>query len=382
MYSRILTPPENTSFFLFGPRGSGKTSWLKLKYPEALYIDLLNDETYSALLSFPTRLSDWVKESSKKLVIIDEVQKLPKILDEVHRLIEKKNCRFILTGSSARKLRRRGVNLLAGRALTLHLHPLTVLELGRDFNVKYALQYGQLPQVIGHENPKAFLKSYVTTYLKEEVQQEGLTRNIGAFARFLESASFGQAATLNISDVARDASIERKIVEQYFTILEDLLLAVRLPVFSKRAKRTMTAHPKFLFFDVGVFRSIRPRGPLDSPEEIDGPALETLFCQELRALNDYFDMGYNLAFWRTQSKIEVDFVVHGELGLRAFEIKRTTKLRTADLSGLHYFISDYPQAKAYCLYGGTREYESNGIRVLPFLKGIQSLKAILSGQYD
>lgn len=377
MYSRIITPPKQSSFFLFGPRGTGKTSWLRTTFPKALYLDLLKDETYTELASYPGRLEQWIRDDNTNLVIIDEVQKLPKLLDEVHRLIEKQKCRFILTGSSARKLKRSDVNLLAGRALTLQMHPLCINELGGDFDLAFSLRFGQLPQVRHHEKPEAFLKSYVATYLKEEVHQEGLTRNIGAFGRFLEAASFSQASVVNISEVAREAAIERKTVEQYFTILEDLLLAVRIPVFSKRAKREMTAHPKFFFFDVGVYRSIRPRGPLDIPAEIDGPAMETLFFQEFRALNDYYDLGYGLSFWRTQSKLEVDFIAYGENGLKAFEIKRNSKLRDSDLAGLVQFHIDYPTSQCYCLYGGTIPYKSGPIQIIPFDQGLQTLRELL-----
>src|SRR3990167_7325263 len=225
MYSRLIQPPKNKSFFLFGPRGTGKTTWVKFHFAKAVYLDLLEAELFNDLLANPQRLENLIPKNFDDWVVIDEVQRIPELLNEVHRLIEKNKYKFILTGSSARKIRRKGVNLLAGRALSYHLYPLTVVELGKDFDLSHSLNYGQLPCVYTEENPKAYLESYVKTYLEEEIQQEGFTRNLGAFSRFLEAASFSQGSVLNISSVARDCSVERKVVENYFTILEDLLIA-------------------------------------------------------------------------------------------------------------------------------------------------------------
>lgn len=187
---------------------------------------------------------------------------------------------------------KKGVDLLAGRASIFSMYPLTVQELGGDFDLKNSLQFGHLPSVFSKKNPKRYLSSYVQTYLREEVQQEGLTRSIGNFARFLEIASFSQGSIVNISAIARESNINRKVVESYVEILEDLLLGFRLPVFTKRAQRKTIEHPKFYYFDVGIFRSLRPMGPLDSPGEAEGPALETLLIQEIKAINDYYGYGY------------------------------------------------------------------------------------------
>ncbi len=301
--------------------------------------------------------------------MIDEVQKVPALLDEVHRLIERRRLRFALTGSSARQLRAKGVNLLAGRAVTLGMHPLTAAELGTRFDVRRSLEVGHLPSAqlaADAASARDYLKSYVQTYLREEVQQEGLSRNLAAFSRFLEAASFSQACELNISAVARECHVDRKVVEDYFTILEDLLIAVRLPVFARRAKRQLAGHPKFYFFDAGVYRAVRPRGPLDVPAEIDGPAMETLLLQELRAHNDYRRLGYSFYCWRTRAKQEVDLVLYGERGLLAFEVKRAARLTDADLAGLKLFVADYPSARAWLLYGGTRRYRHGAIDIVPF----------------
>jgi len=366
MYARILKPPKLQSFFLFGPRGTGKSSWTKAQFPESNVVDLLEGDVYTDLLAQPTRLSRYLTNKSSP-VIIDEIQKVPPLLDEVHRLIEKEDLQFILTGSSARKLRRTGVNLLAGRAFTLSMFPLTAQELGPDFNLKQAMEFGLLPSIYGkkHLDFSKYLKSYVQTYLREEVFQEGLTRNLPAFSRFLEAASFSQGAVLNLSAVAADCSVPRKTVESYFGLLDDLLLGCRIPPFSKRAKRETVAHSKFYFFDAGVFRAIRPKGPLDSPDEISGMALETLVFQELRALNSYLDLGYEVSFWRTQTHLEVDFVLYGEKGLRVFEVKKGSRFRTEDLRGLREFLKDYPIAKAHLLYGGDRMFQEDGIQIIP-----------------
>ena len=198
MYSRILNPPSNKSFFLFGPRGTGKSSWVKGKFPAALYLDLLESEVHNDLLAHPQRLEKMIPAGFNDWIILDEVQKIPELLDEVHRLIEKHRYKFVLTGSSARKLRKKGVNLLAGRALTYHMHPLTTAELGGDFRLDHSLAFGHLPCAYTENDPKRYLDSYVKTYLLEEVQQEGLTRNLGAFSRFLEAPSFSQGSALNI----------------------------------------------------------------------------------------------------------------------------------------------------------------------------------------
>lgn len=305
--------------------------------------------------------------------MVDEIQRVPELLNEVHRLIESRRLRFVLTGSSARKLRRRGVNLLAGRALTCHLHPLIALELGSDFDLKRALRWGCLPLSCTAEKPQDYLNSYAATYLREEVQQEGFARNISAFSRFLEAASFSQASVLNMAAVARECAVSAKVVEDYFCILEDLLIAVRLPVFTRRAKRRLIAHPKFYYFDAGVFQAIRPRGPLDATEQIHGAALETLFLQQTRALNDYRGLGYRLHYWRTATGEEVDFVLYGERGLRAFEVKMVQKVRAEDLRGLLRFCTDFPQAKAHLLYLGNRRWHDRGVEVLPFADCVTSL---------
>ncbi|MBN2072737.1 MAG: ATP-binding protein [Actinobacteria bacterium] len=377
MYSRIINAPENKSFFLFGPRGTGKTTWVKKSFPLAIYIDLLESRVFNELLADPQRLEDYIPDDFKDWIIIDEVQKVPLILNEVHRLIENMGYKFILTGSSARKIRRKGQNLLAGRALTYFMYPLTAAELGKNFKLEHSLKYGFLPSVYMEDDPEAYLESYIKTYLQEEVLQEGLTRNLGAFARFLEAASLSQGSVLNISEVSRECSVERKVVENYFSILEDLLIGLRIPVFTRKAKRRVVRHPKFYFFDTGVYRTVRPMGPLDSPEEAEGIAFESIFLQELRAINDYYRLGYNIYYWRTAGGLEVDFILYGKRGIKAFEIKRRGSVSSGMLSGLRAFLTDYPSAEAFFIYGGQKNLYIDGIKVLPIESAIRDLEDIL-----
>ena len=379
MYSRLLIPPKEKSFFLFGPRGTGKSTWVKTTFPDAVYLDLLDSGLYADLLARPSRLQEYVPSEKDRWIVIDEVQRVPELLNEVHRLIEGHRVRFILTGSSARSLRKRGDNLLAGRALTCTMHPLTSRELGSDFALSRFLDHGGLPSVTQEASPRAYLESYVRTYLREEVQQEGLTRNLGAFSRFLEAASLSQGSILNVSAVSRECAVERKVVEHYFGILDDLLLSHRLPVFTRRAKRRTIRHRKFYFFDAGVYRTLRPKGPLDRPGEIDGAALETLFLQELLAYNASLHLGYTLFYWRTRTGLEVDFVLYGERGLKAFEVKLASNVRKEDTAGLAAFLADYPMADAYLVYCGTRERRERGIEIVPIETCLSRLPDLLTG---
>ena len=375
MFDRKYILPADHHFFLFGPRGTGKSSLLRQRLGGALWFDLLDADQLVRLSASPERLATAIPENYSGWVVIDEVQKAPALLDTVHRLIETRRAlRFALTGSSARQLRRGQANLLAGRAYTTRLHPLTAQEVGEKFELGKALQHGMLPLAWTDRKPERFLRGYVSTYLKEEVQQEGLIRNLGGFARFLEATTFSQAAVINVSEIARECGIDRSTALGYFQILEDLLLAERVPPFTRRAKRAvLTAHPKFFLFDCGVFRALRPSGPLDRIEEIDGAALETLVYQELRAANDYGELGYSLYYWRTRLGQEVDFVLYGPRGFWAIEVKRSARLRGSDFSGLDLFLKDYPEAKGMILYAGSREESRGRISILPIADELPNL---------
>jgi len=376
---RFFTPPAD-HFFLLGPRGTGKTWWTRRHFPDALSVDLLDSETLRAMAARPERLRERVAaQPGLKQVVIDEVQKLPELLEVAHLMIEEKGqTQFIFTGSSARKLRRGGVNLLGGRAAQKSLHPFMAAELGARFRLEDALRLGMLPVVLGAADPSEILRAYNGLYLREEVQAEGLVRNVGSFSRFLEAISFSQASVLNLANVARECQVNRKTVEGYLEILEDLLLAFRVPVFTRRAKRELAAHPKFFFFDAGVFRANRPTGPLDSQADIDGGALEGLVAQHLRAWCDYSDGDHHLHYWQTRAKLEVDFVVYGASGLYAMEVKNSGRVRPEDLRGLKSFAEDYPESRRFLLYRGAERLLQDGILCVPCG---EFLKALIPNQF-
>jgi len=373
--ARLIRPPAQRSFFLFGPRGTGKSTWLSMAFPDALTIDLLSQDEYRYYLARPDRLRETIAGSpDAATIIIDEIQRVPDLLSVIHHLIEAYPDRqFIMTGSSSRKLKRTGADLLGGRALLQTCHPFMASELGDEFDFMDALRFGTVPLVLDAQDRETQIKAYVTLYLREEVQAEGLVRNIGSFARFLEAISFSHANLLNITAVARECEVSRKTVEGYVEILSDLLLSCSLPVFAKRAKRHLVKHAKFYFFDAGIYRGIRPRGPVDTPFEIDGAALEGLVLQHLQAWNAYDGGRHSLYFWRTKSGREVDFVVYGEACFVAIEVKNSERIDRSDLSSLRAFSEDYPECQRLALYRGSRRLMIDSILCMPcdeFLRGL------------
>ncbi len=365
-YPRRLTPAPG-SFFLFGPRGTGKTAWLRATYPDPLWLDLLDPARSRELSASPERLLDLARGvAPNSVIVIDEIQRVPELLPAVHLLMdERPSLRFVLTGSSARKLKRSGVDLLAGRAVKKEIFPFIAEELGSDFRLDSALRYGTIPLVLTASDPGQVLASYVALYVREEVQAEALVRNIPAFHRFLEAVSLSHGSVLNMSGVSREAQIERKVVENYLTILEDLLLAFRVPVFSRRARRSVVAHPKFYFVDPGVFASLRPHGPLDAEGERLGSALEGLVATHLRAWIAYSASDAQISYWRTPAGLEVDFIVYGSRGLRAIEVKSGERVHPSDVAGLRAFRDDYPEADCLLLYRGRDRFDFRGIPCLP-----------------
>lgn len=368
--------PGKRSFFLFGPRGSGKSTLVKRAYTDAIVIDLLEPNLYREYRAYPERLKALVlANSSVKTFIIDEIQKIPELLSVVHQLIElKKDWQFILTGSSARKLKRTGVDLLAGRAQLKHLHPFMAAEIPQQFNLEKNLKLGMLPLVVNSSDPIGDLKTYIALYMQEEVQMEGLIRKVDHFSQFLEAVSFSQASPINYANIARDCHISNKTVENYVQILEDLLLSFKIPIFTKKAKRNLSNHPKFYFFDSGVFQSIRPMGPLDNPEAIAGHALETLVAEHLRAWLDYSEKEGSLYFWRTKAGLEVDFIIYGEIGFHAIEVKKSESIRPQDLKGLQEFKKDYPECSLILLYGGKEKIMIQEILCIPISDFLLTLK--------
>ena len=378
----FLAPLE--SFFLFGPRGTGKPTWVRLHCPDAARIDLLEPDVFRAFSARPERLREFVAaRPDQKVYVLDEVQRVPELLTVVHALIEEKQERqFVLTGSSARKIRRAGVDLLAGRALLRTLHPFMAAELGDTFALDRALEHGILPLVCDSRDPSDVLRSYAALYVREEVQTEGLVRNIGDFSRFLEAISFSHGAVLNVSNVARECEVGRKALEGYLGILADLLLAYRVPVFTKRAQRATAARDKLFLFDTGVFRSLRPSGPLDRPEEIHGAALEGLVAQHLRAWIAYRGERSKLYYWRTRAGIEVGVVVYGPDGFWAIEVKNTARIDSRHLRPLRSFLDDYPGCRAIFLYRGAERLKQHEILCLPceeFLRQLHPGRALDAG---
>ncbi|MCY4040053.1 MAG: ATP-binding protein [Gammaproteobacteria bacterium] len=354
------------SCFVLGPRGTGKTTWLRALLPDALYLDLLDPALHRRLSGRPERLREILDAAPRAThVVIDEIQRVPELLSVIHAVLEAPSPpTFVMTGSSARKLRRGAANLLGGRAANRTLHPFMAAELP-EFDLTQSLEFGLLPLVCASDEPSASLHAYASLYLEQEVQAEGLTRNLGAFARFLEAVSMTHAGQLNVAALARECEVERKTVEAYLEILEDLLLAFRLPVFQKRAKRRVAVHPKLYLFDAGVFRSLRPRGPLDSPNEMAGQALEGLVAQHLRAWADYSRQRADIFYWRTRAGSEVDFVVYGDFGLQAIKVKNAERAHASDLRGLKSFCDDYPEAMCALLYRGEHRVRIDNIWCLP-----------------
>jgi len=364
---RKFSLPDDNSF-IFGPRGTGKSTWLRNNLPDAKVVNLLDDMQFAEYLANPGRLKELVLGNldTYETFVIDEIQKVPRLLDVVHDLIEShKDLKFILTGSSARKLKRSGVNLLAGRALKKNMFPFIASELQDSFSIDHALKYGLVPLVFDSNDPAAKLASYVALYLKEEVQEEGLVRNIGDFARFLQVMSFSHGSILNVSNIARETGVTRKIVDNYISILDDLLLCYLLPVFNKRAKRAVVSHNKFYYFDSGVFFHLRPKGPLDNAGEMSGISLEGLVLHHIKAFISYSGLDLEVFYWRTKTGVEVDFIIYGENVFQAIEVKNAKKVFSQDLKGLKSFVGDYPIAEPVMLYRGTDKLNIEGITCWP-----------------
>ena len=382
---RLFRVPER-SFFLFGPRGVGKTTVLAEQAQWRLHIDLLRQDDYLAFLARPQRLRELCQPLAQgDWVWIDEVQKVPALLDEVHGLIETKGLRFALSGSSARKLRRMGANLLAGRALTRTLAPFSFAELGDDFTLERHLEFGALPMIVADwEHRKDILRSYVSTYLQEEIQQEGHVRKIAPFLRFLEVAALMSAQQVNHSNLAREAGVPRPSVQNYFSILVDTLIGHWLPAFRPRAKVREQERPKFYWFDAGVARAAAGllNDPLDT--EWQGRALETLLFHELRVYNENADRHRRLYFYRLRSGREIDFVVETQRGTRSrppeVVLIETKNTRRWDWRAAQAMIDlrDSGQVRVTACYGvyrGLDRLGREGVDVLPVHDFLEALHA-------
>lgn len=329
MYTRIISPCNHT-FFLFGPRGTGKTTWLKKEYSRSNLINLLLNDVFYQYHKNPSLLREYVLTlNNKEFIIIDEVQKVPALLDEVHNLIEDGKYKFILTGSSARKLKKDGANLLGGRALIKKMFPLVYQEWKSKHKLNEVLTYGSIPLILDKaDNVHSYLEAYVGTYLREEIKEEGLVRGLDSFNRFLEIAAIMNGEILNISNISRDAGVERPTATNYFEILIDTLIASTLPSWSGKVRVKEVLHPKFYFFDCGVVRCLQNRHR-DSLSDLEiGKLFETYMFHELSSFISYKDIGGKLYYWRTTDGVEVDFI--WELGGRrvGIEIKSSKKWKS------------------------------------------------------
>ena len=379
IYERMITFPKSHSFFLFGVRGSGKTSLLKKRFPKAFYIDLLDEKTYQSYLANSGQFYEEANSQPKgSLVIVDEIQRMPWLLNEVHRLIESSSLRFILTGSSARKIRAKGVNLLAGRAGWLHLHPFVPEELGDGFDLKKALRFGLLP-VIWSSPDKAFaLKAYTQMYLKEEIKAEALVRNLPGFARFLAVTSVYHGQVVNMSSIARESALSRDSVRGFFSILEDTLLGFFLPAYSGKIRLREARHPKFYFIDPGLALALKNNSKLLAERQDKGLLFEGLVAQILRAYKDYTDLFDDFYYWAPAGavKTEVDFILQrGKKELVAIEVKLKDQIFPNDLKGLKA-IADFPLVKRRIVVflGDTKRKTKDGIEIWPFSYFCKSLE--------
>jgi predicted AAA+ superfamily ATPase len=383
MFSRSLTLPKSHSFFLFGARGTGKSTWIKHLFKQDAYvIDLLNAEWEERLNMHPQSLLHIVENLPEHIthIIIDEVQKIPKLLDIVHLLIETTRKIFILTGSSAKKLKHGGANLLAGRAFVYHLFPLSSFELHTSFKLQHALQYGTLPKITllkTEQECQLFLRSYAQIYLKEEIWNEQLVRKINPFRKFLEVAAQCNGKILNISNIARDVGIDDKTVEAYFSILEDTLLGFFLEPFVHSFRKRLSKKPKFYFFDNGVTRALTRMiaVPLIPQTSGYGEAFEHFIIAECMRLREYYQPDYQFSYLQTQHGVEVDLVIERPgLSLVFMEIKSTTWVSDPYIHTLAALGEDYDSAcELIILSQETIKRKVGKITLFPWQEGLRLL---------
>lgn len=373
MYKRILSIENeyHDSAFLWGARQVGKTTWLTSQYPNCRVYDLLRPSEFERLLRRPEILSEELESFGEgDTVIIDEIQKLPQLLDEVHSLIQRKNIRFILSGSSARKLKRIGTNLLGGRATREQMFPLVSAEIP-DFDLVRAVNNGMIPRHYMVQNPWERLRGYIGVYLNEEIREEALTRNLQTFSRFLEVAAQCNGEMLVYKNIAQDCGIDYRTVKEYFGILEDTLVGYLLPGFTATKKRKALTVPKFYFFDVGVANYLTHRRGMTPGSDDFGHAFEHFIIQELIAYLGYHHSEERLSYWRSSSGYEVDAII-GE-GRVAIEIKSTDEAKSRHTRGLKAFGEDFPDARLIIVSLDKYRRKMNDVEVFPVLEFLQNL---------
>lgn len=379
MFTRTLTRPSN-AFFLFGPRGTGKSTWTRSRLPDALVVNLLTHENTVRYEHEPGLLRAQVRaRRTSDWVVVDEVQRVPKLLDEVHYLMEEDGYkRFALTASSARKLRRGAANLLAGRAVLRRLYPLTSAETDYSVPVEQLLSFGALPTSVTAADDDAredYLRAYATTYLAEEIKAEGLVRDLGSYSRFLEVAALTAGQRTNVSGLARDAGVSRETTRGYFDILVDTLIADWLPAYRPRAKAKETALPKLYWFDTGVLNAASRAFDQPPPADWNGILLEHLVLHEMRAYLDYGNVKGSLGYWATHGGTEVDFVWWRGGSMVAIEVKSSTRFRHEYTNGLRALQGALPGVRGYVVYRGAEELLVDDVRVLPVETFLRRLHA-------
>jgi predicted AAA+ superfamily ATPase len=370
-----LDIPRGKSAFLWGPRKIGKSSYLKDTFPNSLMIDFLKTDLVLEFTKRPSLLREQILAKDERIlkhpIILDEVQKVPQILDEVHWMIENKGLSFILCGSSARKLKRGKANLLGGRAWRYEMFPLVTCEL-KDVELLRALNQGMIPDHYLRDNYQKSLHGYVRDYLKEEVFDEGLTRNIPAFARFFDAVGYSHGELTNFSNIARDCGVDAKTVKEYYQILIDTLLGRMVEPFKKRQSRqVITKAPKFYLFDVGVAGSMVKRNLPEERGDLFGRAFEHFIFTEIAAHSSYSELDYKINFWRTKSGYEVDFIL-GD-GKIAVEVKGTDYVENREMRALAAFINEYSPQKAFIVCNEKVERVHGQIKVLPWRKFLEDL---------
>jgi predicted AAA+ superfamily ATPase len=358
---------DKKSHFLLGPRQTGKTYLIHHTLKNVRIYDLLDSEIYLALSRNPRRISEELQPQDR-IVVIDEIQRLPDLLNEVHRLIEAKGIRFLLTGSSARKLRRGGINLLGGRARTKYLHPLTYKELDDHFDLFLAIERGLIPSIYFSDEPRADLQAYAGAYLQQEILAEGATRNIPAFSRFLRVAALCNATIVNFTNIANDAQVARTTVYEYFEILKDTLILYELPAWRKSIKRKPLASSKYYFFDVGAVAVLQGREFRPGTPEF-GEAFETYLMHELKSFSDYVS-GEQLSYWRSTTGFEVDFIIGDHT---AIEVKAKKNLSPNDIKSLRMLAEEGKLKRYICVSMEPRQRQIGDIVILPYREFLELL---------